>query len=744
MFSRIVVCGVLVSLSVSILLWSGTVVAQQGMPSDHGSAETSRPLVDSEISKPGKTVAMPEVAITATRSERPVASIPEAVTVITREDIEKQAVLTRDVGELLGKLTPGLAPGNQSLSNFGQVLRGRNALVIIDGVPQGTARNAGRDLRTIDPSAIERIEIVRGATSIYGDGATGGIIHIITKKPVAGKPTFTTDLLTSAAATNPTAGLGGRIVQSMAGKKGAFDYSLSGSYERTGGYFDAAGSRIPPDLQSAQGGLSDLNTYNLFGKLGYEFAKQRLQLTANRFVSSQDTDYATDPSVNAFPPKTQKARTRQGLQLNDQPGIVNTLVNVDYNHADLFGSRLHVQGYYRNYSTRFFPFDGRTFAANPFIFQSRVESEKVGSRLEIDTPLPVPGIPVPRLLWGMDFIREVTAQRAAIMDPAAYDSSSGLVFNQTGDRIWVPPMTQRNIGLFAQLEWSPFARWVLRGGVRHERVDLDVSSFTTLAGNPIASGGRSFNATLFNAGTVVYLTDEINVFGSFAQGFSIPDTGLILRAAPAGFRFSSSQLAPIKVNHYEIGVRGDWSRIQPSLSVYYNESDLGVTSGGFFATIIRAPERVYGLEGTLDIQPIERWRLGGTFTWTEGENDPDLNGDYTALNGFRIAPLKLTGYIEHDTVPAWQWRNRLQVLYVGGRDPGLAPSVFGGRPVDHYTLVDFISTAKVGPGFLHFGIENLLNNEYFNTISQLLRTGRNDSYTAARGMVISLGYTFKY
>ncbi len=91
MFSRIVLCGVVVSLSVSILSWSGTVVAQEGMPSDHGRAETSRPVVDSEISKPGKTVAMPEVAITATRSERPVASIPEAVTVITREDIEKQA-----------------------------------------------------------------------------------------------------------------------------------------------------------------------------------------------------------------------------------------------------------------------------------------------------------------------------------------------------------------------------------------------------------------------------------------------------------------------------------------------------------------------------------------------------------------------------------------------------------------------------------------------------------------------------
>ena len=57
---------------------------------------------------------------------------------------------------------------------------------MIDGVPQSTTRNTSRDLATIDPSMIERVEVIRGATAIYGDGATGGIVNIVTR--TAGAP----------------------------------------------------------------------------------------------------------------------------------------------------------------------------------------------------------------------------------------------------------------------------------------------------------------------------------------------------------------------------------------------------------------------------------------------------------------------------------------------------------------------------------------------------------------------------
>lgn len=68
-----------------------------------------------------------------------------------------------------------------SSSNWGQTLRGRQVLILVDGVSQSTPlRNGSVDMRTIDPNVIERIEVIKGANSIYGNGAAGGIINYIT------------------------------------------------------------------------------------------------------------------------------------------------------------------------------------------------------------------------------------------------------------------------------------------------------------------------------------------------------------------------------------------------------------------------------------------------------------------------------------------------------------------------------------------------------------------------------------
>ena len=124
-----------------------------------------------------------DVTVTATRTEEQPQNVPRSLTVINREQIEQQTELSRDVGEILGKLVPGLSPPTQSSSSFGQTLRGRNVQVLIDGVPLSTTRNTFHDLRTIDPSAIERIEVLRGPSAIYGDGGTGGVVNIITRTP---------------------------------------------------------------------------------------------------------------------------------------------------------------------------------------------------------------------------------------------------------------------------------------------------------------------------------------------------------------------------------------------------------------------------------------------------------------------------------------------------------------------------------------------------------------------------------
>ena len=709
-------------------------------------AEVEPSAEANEKEKGERAVRLKEVTVSATRSAESINAIPGAVTVIESEKLQEQLKVTRDLGDALGKLVPGLGAPTHSQSLSGQTLRGRKVLVLIDGIPQNVIRDGLRNLTTIHPSAVERIEVLPGASSIYGESAAGGIINIITRAPGEGAPVFTTDLGFNFSASHPSDSMGGSLRQALEGRKGKFDYSLSGSFERTGGYFDARGDRIPPDVQ---GNLSDSNNYNLFGKVGADLGGQkRLQLSVNHYNLEQDTDYIIDPAVKSAPAGTRKARAKGGLSIDDQQGTENTLVSVDYNQGDFLGSRVHGQLYYRDYMTRFGPSDSRNTSTVKNIIQSRLESEKIGSRLEIDSPLPAVSVFTPKLLWGVDYSEERTSQPVSLFAPADFDASGGTVFTKTGERLWVPTIKPKDLGLFAQLEVDVASRLVIRGGVRHERVRADVPGFTTLVGNSVNGGELKYDDTLFNAGAVLYLTDAVSVFANFSQGFSLTDIGLFLRQAPAGYSVADSNLLDAqKVDSYEVGVRGEWSKVQAAFTAFYNESEMGLTikkvNDAWIPT--RAPEQIYGFDASIDVQPAERWRLGGMLGWSEGENE--VNGDSRALDGTRIQPLKVTGYVEHETVPARQWRNRLQVLYSGARDRAyddLGPTAYGGREVHSYYTVDLVSSLKLGPGSLSLGVENLLNRQYYPVTSQLMRTGDNTSFFAARGAVVNVGYSVSY
>ena len=66
-------------------------------------------------------------------------------------------------------MVPGITPSRQKMSNQGENLRGRQALIMIDGVPQvNPLRNGNRYGYTIDPSMVERIEVVNGASAVQG------------------------------------------------------------------------------------------------------------------------------------------------------------------------------------------------------------------------------------------------------------------------------------------------------------------------------------------------------------------------------------------------------------------------------------------------------------------------------------------------------------------------------------------------------------------------------------------------
>ncbi|WP_287986220.1 TonB-dependent receptor plug domain-containing protein, partial [Sphingomonas sp.] len=129
------------------------------------------------------------VVVSASTSRVPYSdsALPNTITVIDRAALEQQLALTRDLSQVLANLIPAFAPSRQKLTSFGESLRGRQPLYMVDGVPQSTPlRDGSRDAHTIDPAMIERIEVIHGANALQGLGASGGIINIITKRAPRG------------------------------------------------------------------------------------------------------------------------------------------------------------------------------------------------------------------------------------------------------------------------------------------------------------------------------------------------------------------------------------------------------------------------------------------------------------------------------------------------------------------------------------------------------------------------------
>lgn len=703
------------------------------------------------------TVSVPEVTVSATRMNDSLKTVSQSVTIVTKEELSEQTIInqTRNLGDLLPKLVPGLSLNNGSTDNFGQGIRGREILILIDGVPQYSSINIGRDFNTIDPAAIERIEVIRGATAIYGNGASGGLVNIITKKAVKGKTTLNTDVSTNLSLTHPGGSVGGSLTQGITGGKGPFDFTLTGTVARIGGLFDADGDRTMPGYQNYSGGLADSNVANLHGKIGFEVGRQRLQLSHNFHQIRQDTKYTFDPSVdatcpNAFDPTVPcvrtKARLIEGLSLSDRPKQTNYVTSLDYTFKDLWGSTLTAQLYQRSVRALFPPFDLSQFSFPGLEFPlqaGRTNSDTYGGRFQVVTPINLAW--KPRLLYGVDYSFEKSSATSTLFDVNAYNASGGRVFQKTREARVQPFWHQHNLGFFTQAELTPTEWLILRGGVRHERKRVKASDnfFPTVPEIEQTGGIADYDATVFNGGVTVLVTEPVSLFFNYSEGFSVPNLSAVSGT------IGQLNFAPIRTKNYELGARGDWDQIQSSIAIFYNTSDLATFFDTQTNSIARAPQRRWGLEFTGDIQPFDGWKAGTTVSYVQGQIDPDLDGRFQALTTINIPPVKITGYVEHLTSPRLKWRNRIQVLYSGPRTAAFnawngSGGAIGERfPIESFAVVDLVSSIQVGPGTLRFAVENLLNTLYFAPQTQA-DFSTNRAYTASRGAMATIGYSMTY
>lgn len=671
-----------------------------------------------------------EVVVSATRGVETIDEVPASVSTISRKNLSDQSRLNANVNDMLAQQVPGFAQSTQSASNWGQTLRGRNMLVLVDGIPQSTPlRNVSRDLLAIDAEALERVEVVKGATAIYGNGAEGGLVNYITRQPEGNDFQSSTKLNSSSSLVSPSNSMGYRLSQSISGSADDLQYHVNGSYEQVGRYKDAEGDVIPVDPHG-QGGLSEADIYNLFTKLNYNISDSRsVTLMYNLYSSDQETDFVTVPG--SYP--DEKATAEEGNPEGEPTGT-RANHNLSFGYADqgfIGKTALDTKVFMQSYETVFAWYSGFRDGG-----QSYLDAEKYGARINLNTPFVLSSSVEGSITYGMDLLNDVTAQ--PLLD----------------GRTFTPQMDMFNTAPFVQIKALVADDWVLKGGLRLENIHIDVDDYVTVeqlnpstgdyyGGVEVDGGSLDYNAFTWNLGLSYKSNERFNPFASISQGFSVADLGRSLNSTTESTTVQNINPEEVIVQNYEVGLNSSFNSFRGSLAGFVSTSDLGSSyqqNEEGELVIARSPEIVYGVEASTDIRINEKFGIGGSFTFTEGRTDDNDNGSFTDpeddfMVNNRIAPPKLTSYAEYQINSSWD--ARINLLHSLPRDRFTANEegqfTAYKTNVDPYTTLDLSTSYQLPFGEFSAGITNLLNADYYPAISQWAGAAYPTGYAKGQG-----------
>lgn len=129
------------------------------------------------------------LTITATRVPVRASEVVAETTVLDRAAIERAQgqTLPQLLAQQAGLQLAGNGGAGKTSSVFIRGLESRHTLLLVDGVPVSSATVGTPSLDNLPLELIDRIEIVRGPmSSLYGNGAMGGVIQLFTRRAVQG------------------------------------------------------------------------------------------------------------------------------------------------------------------------------------------------------------------------------------------------------------------------------------------------------------------------------------------------------------------------------------------------------------------------------------------------------------------------------------------------------------------------------------------------------------------------------
>lgn len=490
--------------------------------------------IESALSTPGEK---DEIVVTATRTERKEFDTPRAVTIESKKKIEQknQATLVDCLDDRIGVWVE-----KRTMTTSDPVIRGfagGNLLALVDGCTLttlwGEGGYAGDDMYgKIDSESIERIEVIRGPSSVlYGSNALGGVLNFITRSsPID----YTETGYDGGGRTKLAYGSASDYTmarQEFYGASPRFKFFLGGTSHKFG---DTEGGR-GVGTQSPTSGRD----YN------WDF-KGEFLLQENQEITLSYQDVKRHKVRRYYRPTQQNFNDREAVTLEWKATDL----------GDLFQS-LEVKGYFQNKA------DERDDLAN------RRTGEALTQTWSGDVQAVSMVGEMHRLTYGIHYHEDVGE------DPD--DEQFTWTMWDTGVKTKdAPDSTWNDFGVYFQDEWDFSEKWTAIGSVRydafHFNSDVDQYYMPPGAGYDPTLDDYSDNHGVFSGGLglVYHLNKTVNLVANLSRGYRLfaPKFGLTQHGygvvAPHDF------LDPIVSNTVELGGKMRTEKFSANCFTYYS------------------------------------------------------------------------------------------------------------------------------------------------------------------------------
>lgn len=530
-----------------------------------------------------------DVMVTASRSEKALADVNMSVSVITAEDI-KRAGSVKGVADLLETTVPGLRVRNDGSQGLDRIsMRGEDAfrtLVMVNGQRITEQKSMSGAPILIDPSQVERIEVIRGPASVlYGSDAIGGAVNIITKKG-ADKPVSAT----------VSAGYDG----SADGKNGSA--SISGSSNGWNWRLGVAGKDYDLlDTPRGKAAHTQFDSKSADAFLSYDIDPNK---TIGLTLSHYDLDFWSGDQSKENPDDfwvhvPEWKRTR-GAIFGEFKNISDTLsrVRIDVSqerNAKKMDNHVATEMDPSDIMGQFMPSGGRANRMPPNVGGDSVHPGGSVGELPVvvdnftDNTTDTTALSI-QTDWNLGDNHFLIAGYELAYDKLEAHSSS--VIKPSGMPMPIKPISdydgdQTRHAVFAAVESTFADNWVANYGVRYTWVksEMDINKHSmTVMGIPVpgeqTSVDNSEGKAVFNAGLSYNGFEDIVLRANYSQGYRAPILQELFIDSMMGGRITKSNpnLKPETSDNFEIGARYQKGGLTVDTAVFYSKADDYITA----------------------------------------------------------------------------------------------------------------------------------------------------------------------